>query len=158
MATEAIKMLAGIGEPLLGKLLHLDTLSAKFRTFDIRPDPQCALCGQAPTITTVAEIESPASSMNVETIPAADLRQRMESGESIALLDVREDDERAERAIDGSAFIPLGELSERTVEIPTERPLYIHCKAGGRSLKAIELLSELGFKDMVNVEGGIDAW
>lgn len=168
-ATEAIKLIAGIGQPLVGRLLHVDTLSMKFRTFNLRRDPECPVCGDHPTITTPIDYEgfcglpSP-KSMSTETkdaIPAMtvqELQELRESGAPFTLLDVREPFERDIAIIEGAEHIPLGQLSERMEELPRDKKLVVHCKSGGRSAKAVGLLRDAGFDDVWNVTGGINAW
>ena len=154
-ATEAIKLLVGVGEPLLGQLLHYDALSAKFRTFTVRPDPQCALCGENPTITAPQAIDgygcTAVGSTVHELLGALD-----EDG--VTLLDVREPDERAACRIEPSLAIPLGELAARLGELPRDGRLFVYCKVGGRSAHAVDLLTAAGFENAINVLGGIDAW
>ena len=168
-ALQAIKLLANIGEPLLGRLLHVDTLTMKFRTFNLRRDPQCPVCGNQPTITQPIDYEgfcgmsafSP-STMNpspqVPTITVQDLQELRRSREDHFLLDVREADEYQTARIDGSTLIPLASLPLRTTEIPKDKKVVVHCKLGGRSAKAVAFLLENGFADVWNVAGGITAW
>jgi molybdopterin/thiamine biosynthesis adenylyltransferase/rhodanese-related sulfurtransferase len=170
-ATEAIKLIAGIGQPLVGRLLHVDTLSMKFRTFNLRRDPECPVCGDHPTITEPIDYEgfcglpSPRS-MSTETqaqdtIPAMtvqELQELRESGTPFTLLDVREPFERDIAIIEGTEHIPLGQLGERMGELPRDKKLVVHCKSGGRSAKAVGLLRDAGFEDVWNVTGGINAW
>ncbi|WP_240914811.1 molybdopterin-synthase adenylyltransferase MoeB [Roseimicrobium sp. ORNL1] len=168
-ATEAIKLITGIGQPLVGRLLHVDTLSMKFRTFNLRRDPECPVCGDHPSIIEPIDYEgfcglpSP-KSMSTETkdaIPAMtvqELQELRESGAPFTLLDVREAFERDIAIIEGAEHIPLGQLGERLEEIPRDKKLVVHCKSGGRSAKAVGLLREAGFDDVWNVTGGINAW
>jgi adenylyltransferase/sulfurtransferase len=155
-ATEAIKLIAGVGEPLLGKLLHFDALTATSRTFKLRPDPQCALCGDRPTITEPKSIGgAPPCAAGRTTV--VELKAALDAG-GIILLDVREPDEREACKIEPSIAIPLAELAKRLAELPREQPLYVHCKAGGRSARAVAQLVEFGFENAIDVLGGIDAW
>lgn len=161
-ATEAIKLLAGIGEPLLGRLLHYDALSAEFRTFKLQPDPQCPVCGENPTITAPQELPGYCSSPEPAEIPSItvmELDEKITAGTNPAILDVRQPEERAACKIDGTLAIPLGELPDRLSELPATGELYVHCKSGMRSAKAVGILIEAGFGERaINVEGGIDAW
>jgi len=168
-ALEAIKLLTGIGEPLIGKLLHFDGLTSRFRTFILRRDPQCAVCSEQPTLTEPIDYEGfcgvPSfthSKMNrppeVPSITVEDLQAMRRSGTAPFLLDVREPDEHFVARIDGAKLIPLGELMTRVGEIPRDEKVVVHCKLGGRSAKAVAALMELGFENVWNVNGGIQAW
>ncbi|MEQ1752219.1 MAG: ThiF family adenylyltransferase, partial [Prosthecobacter sp.] len=160
-ALEAIKLITGIGQPLLGKLLHVDTLSLRFRTFTLRRDPECPVCSDHPTITGPIDYEGfcgitpPAT---VPTISVQDLHQLRQRGTPHFLLDVREPDEYNTARIQGSQLIPLAQVAARSVEIPRDVPVYVHCELGGRSAKAVATLQGLGFANVTNVAGGITAW
>lgn len=165
-AMEAIKLLAGIGEPLTGKLIHFDALAARFREFKLRRDPQCAVCGDHPTITAPIDYEGFCgipTAMNeqsdIPTITVQELHARIqnESG-SFTLIDVRETHEYEVCKIEGSKLIPLSEIAEHLSELDKEAAYCVHCKLGGRSAKAVQALLAAGFKNVQNVEGGIDAW
>jgi adenylyltransferase/sulfurtransferase len=160
-ALEAIKLITGIGEPLLGKLLHVDTLGMRFRTFTLRRDSECPVCGDKPTITAPIDYEGfcgikPIPQVN--TISVTELHALRQSGTPHFLLDVREPDEYATARIEGSVLIPLAQVTARAGELPRDLPLYVHCKLGGRSAKAVAALEELGFTNATNVTGGITAW
>lgn len=160
-ALEAIKVITGIGQPLLGKLLHVDTLGLRFRTFTLRRDPECPVCGENPTITEPIDYEGFCGikpEPKVKTISVRELHALRQQGDKHFLLDVREPDEHAIARIEGSVLIPLGEVAARAAELPHDLPLYVHCKLGGRSAKAVAALEELGFTNAVNVTGGITAW
>jgi len=160
-ALEAIKLITGIGEPLLGKLLHVDTLGMRFRTFTLRRDPECPVCSDKPTITAPIDYEGFCGikpTPKVKTISVRALHQLRQRGDNHFLLDVREPDEYATARIEGSVLIPLAEVTARAAELPRDLPLYVHCKLGGRSAKAVAALEELGFTNAVNVTGGITAW
>lgn len=160
-ATETIKWITGLGSPLVGRLLHVDALSMRHREIRLRRDPACALCGEAPTITELPDYPltcgAPASVPSLRVDAFAALRA---GGAAYTLLDVREPDEVAVTRFPDSIVIPLGELASRASEIPAApRPLVIHCKAGGRSARALNILAELGVAgEMLNLEGGLDAW
>ena len=162
-ATEAIKIILGVGDSLSGRLLLLDALEMRFRELKISRNPDCPVCGESPTITApidydqfcgTAKKESAQSPWDIEP---TDLKRRMESAETITLLDVREPHEY-EICNLGGLLIPLGELAERHQEIDASRPIVVHCKMGGRSAKAVKLLRELGYADVSNLNGGIDRW
>ena len=168
-ALEAIKLITGIGTPLLGKLLHVDTLSMRFRTFTLRRDPECPVCGTHPSITEPIDYEGfcgmPSFSPNtmnpppqVPTLTVQDLDQLRKAGTPHFLLDVREPDEFQTARIEGSTLIPLASLPLRTSEIPKDEQIVVHCKLGGRSAKAVAFLLENGFTKVWNVAGGITAW
>ncbi len=166
-ALEAIKLLCGVGEPLLGRLLHVDTLGMKFRTFNLRRDEQCPVCGPNPTITEPIDYQGfcglpsahqPMPEPTIPTVTVQELHAMRTSHEPHFLLDVREPHEDAIAHIEGSTLIPLGELPQRLGELSRDQKLVVHCKAGGRSAKACALLTASGFSDVWNVAGGINAW
>lgn len=163
-AMEAIKLLLGIGEPPLGKLTLYNGLESSFRQLTIHRDPQCRLCGEARSIEGVdnpetraaAVCSTPPDSMN--SITVEELKAKLETGLDGLLIDVRQPEEHALAHIGGSRLIPLAELPEQAGTLPRDRTLYVHCKAGGRSARAVQWLTEQGFPDCVNVSGGMDAW
>ena len=165
-ALEAIKLLCGIGQPLIGRLLHVDTLGMNFRSFKLRRDDQCPVCGPSPTITEPIDYQgfcglpSPNNPMSdtIPTVSVQDLKAMRDAEVPHFLLDVREPHEDAIAHISGSTLIPLGELPNRLDELPRNQKLVVHCKAGGRSAKACAVLSANGFTDVWNVAGGINAW
>ena len=159
-ATEAIKLLAGIGNPLTGRLLHYDALRTKFRSFNLRKDPECAVCGNNPTITEVTGVDyrlGPAED-TTPSISVVDLSNRLKTKEKMTLLDVREPEEVAQCSIEGATFIPLAQLKQRLGELPRNIPIFVHCKSGQRSARAVNLLRSEGYPDAMNVQGGMDAW
>lgn len=167
-ATEAIKLILGAGETLAGRLLHFDALKMKFREFNLRRDPQCPVCGDSPTIFEPIDYEQfcagPAAddwfaaAEEVATISVRELKQKMDNGESVTLIDVREPFEYEIARIEGARLVPLGELESRIEELPRSGTLVLHCHSGGRSEHATQLLRERGFGNALNLEGGIDAW
>ncbi|MGI9088427.1 MAG: molybdopterin-synthase adenylyltransferase MoeB [Chthoniobacterales bacterium] len=165
-AIEAIKLILGLGESLLGRLLHFDALKMKFREFKLRRDPECPVCGEHPTITAPIDYEffcgsnaeTPAKSSAVREISVQELKRRMDAGEPTILLDVREAFEDEIARIDGAKLIPLGELPTRLQELPRTSEVVIHCHSGVRSAHAVELLQAAGFDKVFNLAGGIDAW
>jgi adenylyltransferase/sulfurtransferase len=167
-AIEAVKLIVGIGEPLIGRLLHFDALKMKFREFKVRKDPKCPVCSENPTITELIdydtfcgipqaaaaeEAEPPVPEISVE-----ELKRRQDAGEKFVLLDVREPYEYDIARIPGSKLIPLGELHARLSELDTADEIVIHCKSGYRSANALRELQGAGFAKVWNVEGGILAW
>ena len=160
-AIETIKLIVGIGEPLVGRLLHFDALKVKFRELNLRRDPQCLVCGENPTIFSPIDYEQFCEARNEETIPTMsshELKRKMDAREPFELIDVREAFEYEIARIDGAKLIPLGEIAERVDELQRERPIVIHCHSGRRSAEAVRLLQQRGFANVYNLEGGIDAW
>jgi len=158
-AIEAIKLILGLGDSLLGRLLHFDALKMKFREFKLRRDPQCPVCGEEPTIREPIDYEQFCGSPEpVPEIPVAELKRKLEAGEALLLLDVREPYEYETARIDGAKLIPLGELPTRLSEISSDGDVVIHCHSGVRSAHAVRLLHQAGFQNVYNLTGGIDAW
>ena len=161
-AIEAIKMIVGVGESLVGRLLHFDALKAKFRELNLRRDPECPVCGENPTIFSPIDYEQFCGARrDEEAIPrmsAHELKQKMDAREPFELIDVRETYEYEIARIDGARLIPLGEIAERADELPRDRPIVVHCHSGRRSAEAVRLLQQRGFGNIYNLEGGIDAW
>jgi len=160
-AIEAIKMIVGVGESLVGRLLHFDALKAKFRELNLRRDPECPVCGENPTIFSPIDYEQFCGARDEEAIPtmsAHELKQKMDAREPFELIDVRETFEYEIARIDGARLIPLGEIAERADELPRDRPIVVHCHSGRRSAEAVRLLQQRGFGNIYNLEGGIDAW
>ena len=162
-ALEAIKLITGIGQPLLGKLLHVDTLSMRFRTLTLRRDPSCPVCGDHPTITEPIDYQgfcgiTANAAPAVPTMTVHELRELREAGDNHFLLDVREPHEQSISRIAGAVLIPLGELENRTAELPRDKRILVHCKSGGRSARAVSLLRDQGFENVWNISGGIIAW
>lgn len=160
-ASEAIKLILGIGEPLVGRLVHFDALSFRFREIRLRRDPECRLCGENPTLTELEDIEAACETPSpgeAREIDVHQLSERLEHPSPFVLLDVREPHEIEIARLPGSHPIPLGELTDRLHELDPDHEIVIHCKAGGRSAKALEILREAGFANACHVRGGIDAW
>jgi len=160
-AMEAIKLILGIGEPPLGKILIYDALSTSFRSLKLPHDPACRLCGQNPTITSVNNPETSAQTTcsTMQTITAAELKARLDSDALNALLiDVREKDEWQIAHIPQAKLVPLQTIPAYAPNLPKDTEIIIHCKAGMRSAKACEYLTSLGFENVTNVEGGMDAF
>jgi len=160
-AIETIKLIVGIGEPLVGRLLHFDALKVKFRELNLRRDPECPVCGENPTIFSPIDYEQFCGARNEDAIPtmsARELKRKMDAREPFELIDVREAFEYEIARIDGAKLIPLGEVAERADELARERPIVVHCHSGQRSAQAVRLLQQRGFATVFNLEGGIDAW
>jgi adenylyltransferase/sulfurtransferase len=167
-ATEALKLIVGTGETLAGRLLHFDALKMKFREFNLRRDPQCPVCGDTPTIfepidyeqfcAGPAETDWFAAPESVPTISVRELKAKMDHGEPLTLIDVREPFEYEIARIEGSRLIPLSELETHISELSKNEMLILQCHSGGRSEHAARILREAGFQNALNLEGGIDAW
>jgi adenylyltransferase/sulfurtransferase len=165
-ATEAVKLLLGQGSPLIGRLLLYDALQMTFKEFKVRRNPRCPLCGDKPTITGLVDYEEFCGMRGVAAQPvsagaeitAEELKRRIDAGEDLFILDVRNPEEFAICRIPGSTLVPLPALPQRVGELPREREMVVHCKSGMRSAKAIALLREQGFTRLTNLKGGILAW
>jgi sulfur-carrier protein adenylyltransferase/sulfurtransferase len=158
---EAIKLIVGIGEPLVGRLLHFDALKVKFRELNLRRDPQCPVCGENPTIFSPIDYEQFCGLRDEGAIPTMsthELKRRMDAGEPFKLIDVREPFEYEIARIHGARLIPLGEITEHLDELKRDQPIVVHCHSGQRSAQAVQLLQQSGFANVYNLEGGIDAW
>lgn len=167
-ATEAVKLVIGKGEPLIGRLLLYDALAMKFREIRLKRNPQCPLCGDNPTIKELIDYEAfcgvrgeeqagPELEAQWETT-VEEVRARLERGDDFDLIDVRNPEEWQICRIEGAKLIPLGELPERVHELDSARELVVHCKSGARSAKAVAFLRDAGFRKIKNVRGGILEW
>ncbi len=166
-ATEAIKLIIGVGEPLIGRFLIFDALRMRFRELRLRRDPECPVCGDRPTVRELINYEqfcgvAPAAQTSapatVEETTVEELKRRFDAGDDTFLLDVREPQEYQICTIPRSTLIPLGDLPSRLSELEGRRNIVVHCKSGVRSAKAVKLLREAGFVDAVNLQGGILDW
>ena len=160
-AIETIKLIIGIGEPLIGRLLHFDALKVKFRELKLRRDPQCPVCGESPTIFAPIDYDQFCGARPDRMVPAisvSELKRKMDAGEAFQLIDVREPFEYEIAHIEGARLIPLGEIADRAGQLPCEQPTVVHCHSGQRSAQAVHLLQERGFTKVYNLSGGIDAW
>jgi sulfur-carrier protein adenylyltransferase/sulfurtransferase len=167
-AIEAIKLIIGIGEPLIGRLVSFDALKMRYKEFKVRRDPNCPICGDHPTIHELIDYDQfcgipqadaeAEKEMDVPTINAVELKKMFDRKEDFVLIDVREPFEYDICHIDHARLIPLGELPARLSELDSADEIVLHCKSGSRSAKALRILQEAGFKKVVNLEGGITAW
>ncbi len=167
-AIEAIKLILGIGEPLIGRLLTFNALKMNFREYKLRKDPNCPICGENRTINELIDYEEfcgirgeereAVQLSQSEEISVVELKQRMDAGENLVIIDVREPYEYAISRIPGTILIPLGQVSERAAELEQFDEIIIHCRSGIRSADALNILKSKGFKNLKNVVGGIDAW
>ena len=168
-ATESIKLILGIGEPLIGRFLIYDALKMRFRELKLRKDADCPVCGTHPTVTKLIDYQQfcgirpepqmeAARTMNDWEISPVELKRRLDAGEDLFILDVREPNEYQINRIAGSTLIPLGELPRRYQELPRDREIIAQCKMGGRSAKAQDFLKSVGFSNVKNLRGGILEW
>ena len=164
--TEAIKLLTGIGDPLVGRLMVYDALEMTYRTVRVQKDPECPLCGKNPTITELIDYEAFCGTVSDEamaaaadsTITAAELKEMFDRGDDFLLVDVREPAEWDIVRIPGAVLIPKGDLPQRLSELPQDKPVVLHCKTGVRSAEALALLKNAGFASASHVQGGVTAW
>src|SRR5579862_2919768 len=166
-ATEVLKLAVGMGNSLLNRLLLYDALEMKFRELKLRRDPQCPLCGENPSITQLIDYEGfcgvskqpEPDFMHPDEVSVQELKQALDNPKlGIKVVDVREPNEYQIAHIEGVPLLPLSQLAQRFSELNPEQPYYIHCKMGGRSMKALEFLRQQGFKNLKSVRGGITAW
>jgi molybdopterin/thiamine biosynthesis adenylyltransferase/rhodanese-related sulfurtransferase len=160
-AIETIKLIVGIGEPLIGRLLHFDALKVQFRELKLRRDAQCPVCGDNPTIFAPIDYDQFCGVRETETVPAIsvhELHRKMNEGETFELIDVREPFEYEIARIDSAKLIPLGEIAARADELQRDQPIVVYCHSGRRSAQAVRLLQQRGFTNVYNLDGGIDAW
>jgi adenylyltransferase/sulfurtransferase len=164
-ATEVIKLILGTGDSLIGRLLLVDALAMRFRELRVRKNPECPVCGTNPTVKELIDYnqfcgirgeEAPAT-VKIPEIQPEELKRRLDAGEDIYILDVREPHEYQICNI-GGHLIPLGDLPKRVHELDSSREIVVHCKSGGRSAKAVDFLRQSGFKRASNLTGGILAW
>lgn len=158
-ATEAIKLILGLGTPLLGRLLLYDALAMRFREMILRRNPDCLICGARPTITQlVDQPDACVPAPTADAISVEELKRRLDAREDFDLVDVRELAEWTIAHLPRARHIPLGELAKRWGELDPERALVVYCKMGMRSGMALRLLKQHGFRRVRNLEGGLDAW
>jgi adenylyltransferase/sulfurtransferase len=158
-AIEAVKLIIGIGEPLIGRMIAFDALKMKFREFRLRRDPKCPVCSENPTITELIDYDqfcgipqakaAEEAEAHVPHISVQELKAKLDRGDAFKLIDVREQ---------FAKLIPLGQLAARMSELDSADEIVLQCKSGVRSARALMLLQEAGFGKLANVEGGILAW
>ena len=180
-ATEAIKLLLGIGEPLIGRFIIFDALRMRFRELKLSRDPECAVCGDSPTILELKAYEGYCETGRLEPAPTAveagssrpvssrpespdaditvhELKARMDQGNAPVVIDVREPHEHAICSIPGAILIPVGELPQRLDELDRQQEVVVHCRGGGRSTRSVAMMREKGFSRARNLKGGVIAW
>ncbi|MFN2153000.1 MAG: molybdopterin-synthase adenylyltransferase MoeB [Anaerolineales bacterium] len=167
-ATEALKLILGIGEPLIGKLLLYNALDMSFDFVKLRKNPDCKVCGPNPEVTELIDYEEfcgvPAHDHESGSagadwdITATQLAERLKHGDDLKIIDVREPHELEISRIKGAELIPLGQLASRMSELDSAQEIVLMCKAGTRSARALEVLHSAGFRKIKNLRGGINAW
>jgi len=163
-ATEAIKVILERGDPLIGRLLHYDALASRFHTFQVPKDPACPVCGERPTITSIADVAQVCGSMDTETpisaddVTPAELKARIDAGASPCLVDVRTDWEWRIGHLVEARHIPLVDLESRRAELDPGVEIVLYCKRGVNSQAAMRVLQQFGFPHVRNLRGGLDAW
>jgi molybdopterin/thiamine biosynthesis adenylyltransferase/rhodanese-related sulfurtransferase len=165
-AAETLKLILGKGDSLVGRLLLFDALAMKFRELKLRRNPECPVCGDRPTVTKLIDYvqfcgirgeEAPSTVTNIPEITPVELKARLDHGDDLYILDVREPHEYQICNL-GGHLIPLGELSRRAAELDSSKEIIAHCRSGKRSADAVDFLRKAGFKKIWNLKGGILAW
>ncbi len=168
-ATEAIKLILGKGDSLIGRLLLFNALDMKFREVKLQKDPECPVCSKNPTITKLIDYEqfcgiglgqeeATVRTNGIKEISAQELKTMIDHHDKFVLVDVREPHEYQIARIPGSKLIPLGDVAQRANELDTADDIVVHCRSGARSAKAIQTLQKMGFKRLRNLKGGVLAW
>ena len=166
-ATEILKLVLGKGTSLLNRLLLFNALEMQFRELKLRRDPKCPLCGENPVITQLIDYQafcgapppSTTPTMHPDEVTVHELKRALDNPQlGIQVLDVREPDEHRIARIKGARLVPLSKLAQQYTELDPNQHYYLHCKAGGRSMNALEFLRQRGFKHLKSVKGGITAW
>jgi adenylyltransferase/sulfurtransferase len=166
-ANEVIKLIAGIGDPLIGRLVLFDALKMKFRELKLRKDPQCPVCSEHPTQRGLIDYDQfcgihpqPETGMHGDDFEMTvdELKRRLDDGQEMIILDVRTQQEYSIARLDGAVLIPLHELQDRLGELDPADTIVAHCHHGMRSARAVQFLRQMGFKRAINLAGGIDAW
>jgi len=167
-ATEALKLILGVGQPLIGRLLLYNALDMSFEFVKLRKNPNCKICGPEPEVTELIDYEAfcgvpghdhEEGSAGVDwDITAPELAARLQKGNHIRLVDVREPHELEISQLEGASLIPLGQMAARLSELDSAEEIVLFCKAGTRSARALELLLSAGFRKVKNLKGGINAW
>jgi adenylyltransferase/sulfurtransferase len=168
-ANEAIKLILGIGDPLIGRLLLYDALGMRFKELKLRKDPECPICGANPTVTHLIDYEefcgvgrgneAPVEEVvAMREITVTELKAKLDRGDNFQLIDVREPYEWEIARIPGAKLIPLGTIADRAVELDPNAEIVLQCRSGKRSATALEILQQKGFTNLTNLKGGILAW
>jgi len=166
-AMETIKLILGIGEPLVGRLLRFDALPMTFKEYRLRKNPNCPVCGEHPTINKLIDYEqfcgvrgeeAPVMTTGIPEITPRDLKARLDKGDDLYILDVREPHEVQICSLQNGHLIPLGDLPRRMAELDKSREIVAYCRSGRRSAEAVDYLQHSGFSKIWNLKGGILAW
>jgi len=166
--TEAIKVLTGIGEPLVGRLMIYDALEMNYRSVKVRKDPECAVCGKNPTVTGLIDYEAFCGAVSEEaqeavkdsTITPRTLKQWIDEGQDLEIIDVREPAEWEIVSIEGAKLVPKNEflMGDALTKLPQDKQIVLHCKSGVRSAEVLALVKAAGFTDAVHLGSGIVGW
>jgi adenylyltransferase/sulfurtransferase len=164
-ANEVIKLIVGVGDPLIGRLVLFDALKMRFRELKLKKDPSCPICSEHPTQRGLIDYDQfcgiapgPETAEMDDEMTPSELKERLDAGEPLTLLDVRTEQEWEIARIPGAVLIPLHELEDRLGELDPEARYVVHCHHGGRSASAVGFLRQMGFERAVNLAGGIDEW
>src|SRR3954465_8298023 len=167
-ATEAVKLILGIGEPLVGRLMLYDALAMKFRELKLRRNVECPVCGDHPTVTKLIDYHQfcgvpqqpvqETAKVNEGEIDVKEVKEKLDRGDNFVLIDVREPHEYQICNIPAAKLIPLGQVAQRLGELDPASDIVVHCKSGMRSAKACGILKQAGFQHVRNMKGGILAW
>src|SRR5436305_1853255 len=167
-ATETVKLILGIGQPLVGRLLLYDALGMKFRELKLRRNPECPVCGDHPTVTQLIDYHQfcgvpqqpvqETAKVNEGEIDVKEVKEKLDRGDNFVLIDVREPHEYQICNIPAAKLIPLGQVAQRVGELDPNADIVVHCKSGMRSAKACGILRQAGFAHVRNMKGGILAW
>jgi sulfur-carrier protein adenylyltransferase/sulfurtransferase len=163
---EAIKLIDGIGDPLVGELMVYDALDMEYRKIKVRKDPECAICGKNPTVTELIDYEefcgtvsdAAVQAAQGSTLTASEVAAMRDRGDDFLLVDVREPAEYEIVKIPGSVLIPKGEIPAHLSELPQDKPVVLYCKTGVRSAEALATLKGAGFSTAKHIQGGVTAW
>jgi molybdopterin/thiamine biosynthesis adenylyltransferase/rhodanese-related sulfurtransferase len=163
--TEAVKVITGIGDPMIGRMLVYDALEMKFRELKVRKDPECPVCGKNPTVTELIDYEAfcgvtqdVAEFASQLSLTSREVKKLMDDGEAVTLVDVREPHEWEIVHFPGAKLIPMNEVVERVSEIPQSGTVVVYCKVGARSAQVLQWLHSVGLTHTKHLAGGIDAW
>lgn len=165
-ATEVVKLILGVGDPLIGRLLLFDALGMKFRELKLRKNPECPVCGDAPSVNELIDYEqfcgitpeAEDEAKGIEELNAIQLKAELDEGRELFLLDVRNPMEREICCLEGSHLIPLDQLMNRIHELDSAHDMVVYCRSGARSAQAIQMMQQAGFRKLRNLRGGILAW
>jgi adenylyltransferase/sulfurtransferase len=163
--TEAVKLITGTGDPMIGRMLVYDALELKFRELKVRKDPECPVCGKNPTVTELIDYEAfcgvtpdVAEFASQLSLTPKEVKQMMDAGEEVTLIDVREPHEYQIVHFDDAKLIPVAQVIERVSEIPQSGNVLVYCKVGARSAEVLRWLHSVGLTNTKHLAGGIDAW